>query len=213
MSSQPARDGETLSDEARAEIERFRGHLTEHVGITQAGCRFCASRDASELSRHRAEVLSESDVAKIRESLAHGNPCKPRIALWLCDTVAALRAAVEAKDRRIAELLAEDPACESCDEYEQLNGRLGDLLARTADALKGEPELDSLHSWHDLPEVAAALRADLADARAAAYRDGWIDAANNGSHGLTRDRMMRESNDRAREYAARAASGEDASHD
>lgn len=35
--------------------------------------------------------------------------------------------------------------------------KLADLLNRTANALKGEAE-GKLHSWHDLPEVAAELK-------------------------------------------------------
>lgn len=174
----PARDGETLSDEQVVEIlDAAEQHASDWCDwATHAQCdRFL----------HSLWAVSRSH----RNALA---------------TVAALRAEVGAKDRRIAELLAEDPACESCDEYEQLNGRLGDLLARTADALKGEPEPDSLHSWHDLPEIAAALRAQLADARVA----------------------IRELHAKGTEYssalsfstlhvidAARAASGEDASHE
>jgi hypothetical protein len=40
-----------------------------------------------------------------------------------------------------------------------LVSKLSDLLTRTANALKGKPNpLGSMHSWHDLPEVAARLR-------------------------------------------------------
>ena len=42
---------------------------------------------------------------------------------------------------------------------DQVNGMMSDLLHRTANALKGDPGPHTLHSWHDLPEVAADLRA------------------------------------------------------
>lgn len=35
--------------------------------------------------------------------------------------------------------------------------RLASILTRTANALKGQPGPQTLHSWHDLPEVAAKL--------------------------------------------------------
>ena len=38
--------------------------------------------------------------------------------------------------------------------------RQGDLLAGVANALRGDPEPLHLHSHHDLPELAAELRAD-----------------------------------------------------
>jgi hypothetical protein len=37
----------------------------------------------------------------------------------------------------------------------------GDLLTRIANALRGEPGPQRLHGWHDLPEVAGRLRAEL----------------------------------------------------
>ncbi len=52
-----------------------------------------------------------------------------------------------------------------CDAAEQTVGRPGEILRATADALKGPPPALSAHSWHDLPEVAARLRADLAAAQ------------------------------------------------
>lgn len=39
--------------------------------------------------------------------------------------------------------------------------RMADLLTRTANALRGEPEPLSAHSWHDLPERAAAAIATI----------------------------------------------------
>ena len=56
--------------------------------------------------------------------------------------------------------------------------RLRDILVRTANALKGEPDELSLHSWHDLPELVAADRERIA-ALEGALRDrnsqGWKD--------------------------------------
>lgn len=50
---------------------------------------------------------------------------------------------------------ADDSDCIS-DECDALRMRLSDLLTRTANALKGEPKPLHSHSWHDLPEIAAA---------------------------------------------------------
>lgn len=43
--------------------------------------------------------------------------------------------------------------------------RLSELLVDTASALKGEPEADTAHSWHDLPEVARLIVADAKSLR------------------------------------------------
>lgn len=52
--------------------------------------------------------------------------------------------------------------------------RLAAILTRTAAALKGEPTPLTVHSWHDLAEVAAALRNALAE-----VRENWrLDAKN-----------------------------------
>jgi len=53
--------------------------------------------------------------------------------------------------RRILDLEAE------LEQDEPLRAKMADLLTRTAIALKGEPDPLSSHSWHDLPEIAAAM--------------------------------------------------------
>lgn len=52
---------------------------------------------------------------------------------------------------------------EESDDDSKLRDRLSDLLTRTANALKGTPAPLSRHSWHDLPEVAAAAVEDLSE--------------------------------------------------
>ena len=51
------------------------------------------------------------------------------------------------------------PAQQEIDELTAQRDKLADILTRTANALKGEPAELSLHSWHDLPEVAQQLKA------------------------------------------------------
>lgn len=46
---------------------------------------------------------------------------------------------------------------ESAEEDRALCDKLADILARTANALKGDPAPLHRHSWHDLPEVAHRL--------------------------------------------------------
>ena len=58
-----------------------------------------------------------------------------------------------AKDARIAELEAE------LSDTDRLCDKMSDILTRTANALKGEPDELTMHSWHDLPEIAAEQRA------------------------------------------------------
>lgn len=62
------------------------------------------------------------------------------------------------------------------DEADARAGRFAELLRATADALKGPPQPLALHSWHDLPEVAAALRAEVERLRAddEATREGVV---------------------------------------
>jgi hypothetical protein len=50
-------------------------------------------------------------------------------------------------------------------EEDWLRGRMADILTRTANALKGEPDGIYSHDWSDLPDVAARLRSELADRR------------------------------------------------
>lgn len=58
-------------------------------------------------------------------------------------------------------------------EYEQLSEKMATILLNTAAVLKGEPEPLTLHSWHDLAEVATKLlaRAEAAEAKVAAVRE------------------------------------------
>jgi hypothetical protein len=49
----------------------------------------------------------------------------------------------------------------------QNNERLATLLERVANALKGTPEPDTAHSWHDLPELTQAVVSDAISLREA----------------------------------------------
>lgn len=75
----------------------------------------------------------------------------------------ALRAQAEASmaamAKRIADLEAEEELSDA------LTTRLDALLKGVAVALKGEPEPLTQHSHHDLPEVAAAMQAELNQCR------------------------------------------------
>ena len=187
----PARDGETLSDGARAEIQEFRHHLEGHAGTTFPGCRFCSARDAAEVRRHQAQRLSESEVAKVRESLEQGNSCKPRIALWLCDTIAALRAELAELHRVI-----------------DTDGSLAKLpIAEQAEAFRSIA-IDGAHALAMSGVLSAEnerLRAELADANEILR---GCSACRN-----TLALKKSEAEAWAAIRAARAASGKDASHE
>ena len=45
-------------------------------------------------------------------------------------------------------------------EGDDLRERLAGILTRSVNMIRGEPEPMSLHSWHDLPELVEALKAD-----------------------------------------------------
>jgi hypothetical protein len=49
------------------------------------------------------------------------------------------------------------------EENQQLRDRLSDLLNATANALHGGPKENGLWSFHDLPDLAAALKKRVAD--------------------------------------------------
>lgn len=67
------------------------------------------------------------------------------------------------KDRAEIKALREETHAlrEEVTDYVHQTGLLADLLTRTADALKGPPPPLTSHSWHDLPEVAAALKRNV----------------------------------------------------
>lgn len=46
---------------------------------------------------------------------------------------------------------------DTLDEATAINEKLGALLTRIADAVKGPPAPNTAHGWHDLPELVAAL--------------------------------------------------------
>ena len=64
---------------------------------------------------------------------------------------------------RIAELEAEVKC------YCELQDKLSVILTNTANALKGEPDELSMHSWHDLAEVATELKTQLKTAKEKGY--------------------------------------------
>jgi len=96
-------------------------------------------------------MTERDEIEAIRFAVMHGD--------WPFDSVTycvRLLAEIDALRARVGELEAET------DDYDNLNTRLGALLNATANALKGEPEPNHLHSFHDLAEVATALRTHLA---------------------------------------------------
>ncbi len=82
------------------------------------------------------------------------------------DTVKALENAESICKQALAyhteqhlEMATEQPAQQEIEELTAQRDKLADILTRTANALKGQPAELSLHSWHDLPEVAKQLKA------------------------------------------------------
>lgn len=82
-------------------------------------------------------------------------------------------------ERRLTEALAEVAHAH------HLTGHLHDLLTRTANALKGEPDPRMAHTWHDLPEWSAKLRA---------VAMGYLAATAPGAGPSSRDEFMRALN-------------------
>jgi len=60
----------------------------------------------------------------------------------------------------VVEASAYDALKIESDEADALNTKLGDILTRIANVLKGEPDSRSLHSWADLPKLANAMRTE-----------------------------------------------------
>lgn len=97
---------------------------------------------------------------------------------------------------RVVELEAAEKALRAeVDEADARAGRFAELLRATADALKGPPQPLALHSWHDLPEVAAALRAEVERERA--MRD-----AEREEYRVERDRLLAAHDEMTRRLVA-----------
>lgn len=79
----------------------------------------------------------------------------------------------EALRSRVEEAIYAGAEAVDPDEHEEevaLRERLADILIRTANAIKGEPEPLTSHSWHDLPEAHARAVAE-------AKREALLEAA------------------------------------
>lgn len=78
------------------------------------------------------------------------------VASWLAapGQIAPTRGTLESLTSLLRQI---DEALVDAHDTHALNDRLGALLTRIANALRGEPAQSYLHSWHDLPERAAAL--------------------------------------------------------
>lgn len=73
----------------------------------------------------------------------------------LCDVFFGMEEHHRAHHEAEAKLLLErNEAQAHSDDANRLVGKLGDILTRTANALKGPPDELMLHSWHDLSETA-----------------------------------------------------------
>lgn len=60
-------------------------------------------------------------------------------------------------DEHIAEVKR---LAEEIEGYCELNARLSELLEGTVNALRGKPKPNTLHSWHDVPDLAQAVALD-----------------------------------------------------
>ena len=75
-------------------------------------------------------------------------------------------AAIAEMADRLAELRAEIARLTQSEiESDQLRDRLSKLLEDVANAIKGAPKPLHLHSWHDLPELCAAMKAERDELR------------------------------------------------
>lgn len=120
-----------------------------------------------DLKARIASVERERD-----EALAHGDKLASRNRT-LAEHLAKREQGIDGLCMGIARLVSRNAALErERDECDALRERMTDLLTRTTNALKGEPAELELHSWHDLPEVAVAIRSRIAALEAAGKGGG-----------------------------------------
>lgn len=58
-------------------------------------------------------------------------------------------------------------------ESDALRDKMGGILTRSVNAIRGEPEPLSLHSWHDLPELIAGQMTEAAYQRMIENGKAW----------------------------------------
>ena len=109
---------------------------TEHFHIEMAGYK-----------QHRHDAM-DAEVKKISDAIT-------AIREALADS-ALERMAENAKELGLDYEAAQQ---QEVKELTAQRDKLSDILTRTANALKGQPEELAAHSWHDLPEVAQQLKA------------------------------------------------------
>lgn len=180
----------------------------EHAGllVTFEGRWAGGISDVRLIERAPADVNPDEALARV--IFGDGFSSHEGLRLAQLDVARAAREHIEANERHkydilMRELNEQNARAEKAeadlarvtkerDEYDAILSKSSDLLRRTANALKGEPEPLSSHSHHDLPEVAAEAmsmieahrvgidtqtrRADKAEAdltRVTKERDGW----------------------------------------
>ena len=111
----------------------------------------------------------------------YGQACSNRKVIELCESVLALRATLARVEQER-------------DEDDRLRTRMADLLTRTANALKGQPEPLHLHDWSELPIIAASVAMERDEAMQNAREEGELAelalAASQAECARLRDRLQ-----------------------
>lgn len=160
-----------FSPDSAAEIRQaievgFSRHMTHVVGPTWTTAAANITRAIRE--SHARAIQAEEEADRMRQALSS--------VLHKMTEIAGVVEQLEAErdGLRYAGAKDNEEMCQAlgrvlgqmnkdAEEAGALRDRLADILTRTAAALKGPPPDDTLWSWHDLPEIAAALRGERAE--------------------------------------------------
>lgn len=147
--------GESVSTETPitlSELTATEGQILAEAGVPLNLIVRYGNRWERDIQARLEAVYRERD-----EALASARQAKDKHAQWALEVGTATGEFVAELQATIERLRGE------LQESDQLRERMSRLLTETAAALKGEPPPLVLHDWSDLPAVAVALRAKVAE--------------------------------------------------
>ena len=135
-------DAGRASRDAEVDKLKLKAELLKVALETSEGYLKQEREEVKAMEKFRNEVINATGNKALADWIEkHGRPVPMQ------QEIDSLQAEVEALKTELTEANA-------------LHERLADILTRSANLIRGEPEPLSLHSWHDLPELIEALRAD-----------------------------------------------------
>lgn len=106
-----------------------------------------------------SEKIESVEALIARVEAAHPNTSRTALAVYFEAVHQELAPLARSLERRVAEL--ENELAESI----AVRDRMGELLTKTAESVRGKQPADAPYDWHDVPARVAAAIADNACAR------------------------------------------------